>query len=73
MQKVQTGFVNLYGSTKDFKTILSQIGPESQKVFSTFSQAILNTQFPVKQTSAMLDKLAISFKNTIRFGLSSMV
>ena len=73
LSKVEKGLVNLYGSTKNFKDILSQIGPEGQKVFNEFTQAVLKTQMPVKQTNAMLDKLAISFKNTIRYGISSSI
>ena len=73
LSQVEKGLVNLYGSTKNFKDILGQIGPEGQKVFNDFTQAVLRTQMPVKQTNAMLDKLAISFKNTIRYGISSSI
>ena len=71
--KVEKGLVNLYGSTKSFKQTLAQIGPESQKAFNQFTNAIVNTQAPLKQTNAMLDKLVVSFKNTIRYGISSAV
>lgn len=73
LAKVEKGIINLYGSTKDFKNILNQIGPEGQKVFNNLTNAVLSTQMPIKQTSAMLDKMAITFKNTIRYGISSAV
>lgn len=73
LSKVEKGIVNLYGSTKNFKQVLNQIGPEGQKVFNQFTQAVLNTQTPIKQTSAMLDKMAVTFKNTIRYGIASSV
>ena len=73
LTKVEKELINLYGSTKDFKGILSQIGPEGQKVFNQFTNAVISTQAPIKQTSVMLDKMAITFKNTIRYGLSSAI
>ena len=72
-KNVEQSLINLYGSTKNFKTILKQIGPEAQTTFNTFSRAILQTQLPVKKTSEMLDKMAITFKNTIRYGISSSI
>ena len=71
--KVEKGLVSLYGSTKEFKTVLKQIGPEGQKAFNQFTNAIVNTQAPLKQTNAALDKLVVSFKNTVRYGISSSI
>ena len=73
LSKVEKELINLYGSTKDFKQILGQIGPEGQKVFNQFTNAVISTQAPIKQTSAMLDKMAVTFKNTIRYGISSAI
>lgn len=71
--KVERQLVNSYGSIKDFKSSLELIGPEAQRAFGLFSSSILNTQAPLKQTNALLDKMAVTMANTVRFGISSSI
>lgn len=71
--KVERQLANSYGSIRQFKDSLSLIGPEAQRAFGMFNSAILNTQAPLKQTNALLDKMAVTMGNTIRFGISSSI
>ena len=71
--KIERQLINSYGSIKDFKNSLGQIGPEAQRAFGLFNSAILNTQAPLKQTNQLLDKMAVTMSNTIRFGISSSI
>lgn len=71
--KVKSQIESAYGSLSSFKTSLSLIGTEGQRAFSTLSTAVLNTQAPIKQTSALLDKMSVTMANTVRFGISSSI
>ena len=71
--KVERQLISSYGSMKDFKNALGQIGPEAQRAFNMFNSAIMNTQAPIKQTNQLLDKMATTMANTVRFGISSSI
>lgn len=71
MSKASMQIKNLYGSTKDFKNVLNQIGPEGERAFFQFAKSITSAQAPLKQTNSELDKMAISLANTVRFGIAS--
>lgn len=73
LTKVKNNLENSYGSLQKFKTSLELIGPEGQRAFNQFTQAILSTQTPIKQTSKMVEQMATTFKNTIRYGIASSV
>ena len=71
--KLQAGIVKSYGSMKEFKTQLKQIGPEATTAFQALRNAVIQTNVPIKQTSKLLDQMADTFGKTIRYGIASSV
>jgi len=57
----------------NLKTQLTAIGPAGANAFNAISSSILGTSAQIKQTSAFLDRMATTFKNTIRYGISSSI
>ena len=64
---------NTYGSVQNLQKALVQSGTAGVTAYNNFASAILNTNIELKQTSATLDKMAITLKNTIRYGISSSI
>ena len=60
-------------SLKDVKANLSQAGNQGVTAFNRLSQAILGTNQQIKQSSKLLDDMFTTFKNTIRYGISSSI
>ena len=49
------------------------MGPKGVNAFNQLTHSILNTNLEIKTSSQLLDKMAITFKNTIRYGISSSI
>ena len=58
---------------KSVKTDLSSAGNQGATAFNRLSQAILGTNLQLKQSNKALDQMFITFKNTIRYGISSSI
>lgn len=56
---------------EDYERKLRSIGPEGEQAFLKVAQAISAAELPIKRSSAMLDKLWITMKNTLRWQLTS--
>ena len=55
------------------KKEMSNLGPTGVNAFNAISSSILGTSVQIKQTSGLLDRMAVTFKNTIRYGISSSI
>ena len=58
---------------KDVKTDLSQVGNQGVTAYNRLTQAILGTNQQIKQSSKLLDQMFTTFKNTVRYGISSSI
>lgn len=75
------GITNLTKFSKGIKDIgidkvakdLNKLGPTGAAAFSTLNTALTTTNAYFKQTHTLLNSIATSFKNTIKWGLSSSV
>ena len=56
---------------KDYKNALAALGPQGVSAFSQLAQSIMNAEMPLKRTSALLDRFAVTLKNTARWQISS--
>lgn len=62
------------GRTVDQLMTSLQNGPiAGEKAFDSLSRSILTTNTELKQTSKILDSFATTFKNTVRYGISSSI
>lgn len=60
-------------SAQKIKTDFAKIGTEGTAAFNKVSSSVLNTNVELKKSSTLLDKMALTMANTIRFGISSSI
>lgn len=73
LSKVNTGIKNTYGTVQNLQKALVKSGSAGATAYNNFAMQVLNTNIQLKQTSQTLDKMAITLKNTIRYGISSSI
>lgn len=73
LDKVNTQINQAYGSVSNLRKIMNAGGAEGAAAFNKMSSAILNTNNQIKQSSQLLDKMALTFANTVRFSIASSV
>ena len=54
-----------------FKSALTSLGPEGEKVFDNLSLKLAQASVPMKRTNVMLNELKTTFANTMRWNLTS--
>ena len=68
-QELKNSKINL----QDVKLNFSQIGAYGTQAYNSIATAVLKTNIQIKQGSKLLNDMAVTFKNTIRYGISSSV
>lgn len=58
---------------KSIQADLKGVGESGVMAYNRLAQAILGTNMQLKQSSKMLDQMFITFKNTVRYGISSSI
>ena len=71
LTKFEQNIKNSYGSLEQLRVQLNKIGQGG--TFNKLANEILGTNLQLKTTSSLLDKMSVTFANTIRYGLSSRV
>ena len=73
LDKVNKQIKDTYENVDTLKQKMVNGGAESAAAFNKFSSTILNTNNQIKQSSQLLDKMALTFANTVRFSIASSV
>ena len=73
LSKVNTSIKNTYGSAQELQQALIKGGSSGATAYNSFATQVLNTNLQLKQTNKTLDNMAITLKNTIRYGISSSI
>lgn len=60
-------------SLKTVQSDLAGVGNQGATAYNKLAQAVLGTNIQLKQTSHLLDQMATTFKNTVRYGIASSV
>ena len=60
-------------SLEEYRQKLSKLGPEGEKVFSSFAKTLINAEVPLRKTNALLSEFATTLKNTARWQISSSI
>lgn len=71
--KLNLGIKQSYGSVNQLKASLESVGPEGAAAFNQLSNSVLSSNTQLRKTNSLLDKMALTMANTIRFGISSSV
>ena len=58
---------------KDVQSSFVKLGPAGADAYNLIGISILNTNIKLKQSSKLLNDMATTFKNTIRYGISSSI
>ena len=75
LSKVNKGIQQTFGNVQNLKKEFTQngIGTAGPEAFNRLSSAILNTNIQLKRSSKILDDMAVSMANTVKWGITSSV
>lgn len=73
LSKLNKSIKDTYGNIGNFRKAISGAGTIGTNVFDNFSKTVLKTNVQIKQTNKLLDSMATSMANTIKWGLTSSV
>jgi hypothetical protein len=58
---------------REVKNSFSQVGTYGAQAYNIIGTSILKTNLQIKQSSKLLNDMATTFKNTVRYGISSSI
>ena len=68
-QSVKTSFSSL----SELKNTLSGAGAEGDTAFNSLASSVLNTNLQLRQSNRLLDSMATSMANTVKWGITSSI
>lgn len=71
LSKVRNEITSTFGSVKKLQSQLERGGVGGALAFNSLAKSILNTNVYIKQSNALMNEMATSFKNTVKWGISS--
>ena len=71
LSKVRNEINKTWQGASGLQAALSLGGKAGATAFNSFSKAVLNTNVNLKQSNELLNEMATSFKNTVKWGISS--
>ena len=73
LSKLNNGIKSSFGSVQNLKASFEGSGNVGAAAFNKISSSILNTNMQMKQTSKLLDSMAVSMANTVKWGITSSI
>lgn len=73
LSKVSQGINETYGGVSNLRQQLVATSSAGTAAFNQFASTVLNTNLQLKESSKILDDFATTFKNTVRYGISSSI
>ena len=73
MDKLDSGIRKSFGSAKQLKETFDAMGPAGQKALNSVAASAATAGQEIKQTSKLVDSMAKSMKNTLKWGISSAI
>lgn len=70
---VKKGIDDTFGSTQKLGMTLVKAGTEGQAAFSAFQTAVARTNIELVESNKLLDEMAESMSNTIKWGITSSI
>lgn len=71
LSKLNSSIKTTYGSVEQLKTKLESVGRGD--VFNKLQSSVLNTNLQLKQSNKLLDDMATSMANTVKWGITSSI
>ena len=72
LDKVNQGIKQTYHSVEELQKALGKT-PQGQAAFNKMASQVLNTNLQLKQTNKLLDDMATSMANTVKWGITSSI
>ena len=72
LDKVNQGIKQTYHSVENLQNVLGKV-PQGQAAFNKMASQVLNTNLQLKQTNKLLDDMATSMANTVKWGITSSI
>ena len=73
LDKFNQSIKNSYGSVSQLKNSLAGAGSAGQSAFDTLASQVLNTNLQLKESNKLLDEMATSMANTVKWGITSSI
>lgn len=73
LDKFNQSIKNSYGSVEGLKNSLSGAGAAGQSAFNALASQVLNTNLQLKESNKLLDDMATSMANTVKWGITSSI
>ena len=71
LNKFNTSIKSSYGNINKLKTQLEQSGNVGTIAYNRIASAVLNTNLQLKENSKLLDEIAVTMTNTVKWGITS--
>lgn len=73
LDKFNQSIKSSYGSVDELRSRLASAGTAGQMAFNNMATQILNTNVQLRQSNKLLDDLATSMSNTVKWGITSSI
>lgn len=73
LDKVNQGINKTYGSVKQLKAEMEKGGAAGAAAYNQIASSLLTTNLQLRQSNKLLDDMATSFANTVKWGISSSI
>ena len=73
LDKLNQSIKNSYGGVQQLRTKLTQAGSSGNAAFNNLAHSVLNTNLQLIQSNKLLDDMATSMANTVKWGITSSI
>lgn len=73
LDKFNQSIKNSYGSVSQLKNSLAGAGSAGESAFNALASQVLNTNLQLKESNKLLDEMATSMANTVKWGITSSI
>ena len=73
LNKVNSEIKTAYGGVNNLKTALEKSGNVGASAYNKVASSLLTTNMQLKQSSKLLDSMAVSMANTVKWGITSSI
>ena len=73
LSKVSSGIKSTFGSVQQLKAQMEASGSSGAAAYNKVASAVLNTNLQLKQSNKLLDNMALTMANTVKWGITSSI
>lgn len=73
LSKISSGIKSTFGSVQQLKAQMEASGSSGAAAYNKVASAVLNTNLQLKQSNKLLDNMAVTMANTVKWGITSSI